>query len=427
MTQHSKLSRRRFVESAAAVGAVIAAPMIVGAQEKGAGRQFKIGLIGCGGRGTGAAVDALEAGKLLGYDVRVTATADYFKDRAVRAGQRLEAPADRCFGGPAAYHDLLATDVEIVIIAAAPLFRPLQLEAAVKAGKHVFIEKPVAVDPPGCRRVIAAGEEAVKKGLVITAGTEMRHEWPFRLTHQAVAVEKQLGRLYAGRVSFCIASMFWTRPINPQNADDLVRTWQNWQALSGDHLVEQHMHNIDVANWFCGRPPAGAVGFGGRAQRAAGDMYDFFSIDYDYGDGVHIHSMCRQVNNCKNWVGHDFVYEKGRTSGSDFAKPQQSPIPEGLIQGPSSHHQEQIDTLFYVAKGEPRDEARAVAESSAAAVMGRISAYTGQEVFWDEMMTDPAKNPAVYNLTLKPTAEDFENGTVEIPKGNMVPVPGMKA
>jgi predicted dehydrogenase len=389
MNKLSTITRRQFVRSGAAAGAAIGAPMVVGAADKGAGRKFKLGLVGCGGRGSGAANDALEAGKLLGFDVQIVALADYFLERALRAAKRFGVPEKFCFGGARGYEKLLETDVEIVLICAAPLFRPRQLEATIKAGKHAFIEKPVAVDPPGCRRVIAAGQEALKKGLVITSGTEMRHDWNFRLTHQAVAVEKALGRLYAGRVSFCIASMFSTRPINPQSADDLVRTWQSWIALSGDHLVEQHVHNIDIANWFCMRPPVSAVGFGGRAQRRAGDMYDFFSIDYDYGDGVHIHSMCRQVNDCYNWVGHDFVYEKGNCNGSNYPKPQQSPIPPDLLRGPTSHHQEQIDTLYYINKGQPHDEARAVAESTAAAVMGRISAYTGKQVFWDEMMVDP--------------------------------------
>lgn len=385
---------------------------------------IRVGLIGCGGRGRGAAVGALQAGKILGLDVRIVATADYFKERAIQAGKQLNVPAERCFSGPACYQALLQTDAQIVLMATAPLFRPLHLEAAVKAGKHVFIEKPVAVDPPGCRRVIAAGEQAEKKGLVITSGTEMRHDWNFIKTHQAVAVEKALGRLYAGRVSFCIAHMFWSKPINPKTADDLVRTWQNWISLSGDHLVEQHVHNIDIANWFCGGPPLSAVGFGGRARRPAGDMYDFFSVDYDYGEGVHIHSMCRQVNGCWNWTGHDFVYEKGRTNGSDYPKPKLSPIPADLPQGPSSHIQEQIDTLYYVNKGQPLNQARAVAESTAAAVMGRISAYTGQQVTWKEIMEDPSVSPEYYNLTLRPTAEDFETGTVEIPKENVVPIPG---
>jgi predicted dehydrogenase len=427
MSNPVPITRRGFVKATAAAGAALSGPMILGASRKGSAKKFKIGLIGCGGRGLGAVQDALEAAKILSFDVQVVGLADYFRDRALRAGKRYEVPEERCFGGPTCYQGLVETDVEIVMIAAAPLFRPRQLEAAVQAGKHVFVEKPVAVDPPGCRQVIAAGELALKKGLVITSGTEMRHDFSFRLTHQAVAVEKALGKLYSGRVSFCIGSMFATRPINPKNADDLVRTWQSWVALSGDHLVEQHVHNIDIANWFCGKPPVSVVGFGGRARRRAGDMYDFFSLDYDYGKGVHIHSMCRQVNYCWNWVGHDFVYEKGQTNGNDRPTPKKSPIPAGLPQGPSSHHQEQIDTLFYVNQGKPRDEARAVAESSATAVLGRIAAYTGQQVFWDEMMVNPKKNPDIYNLTLKPTAEDFEKGTVVIPKENVVAVPGRYA
>jgi hypothetical protein len=214
--------------------------------------------------------------------------------------------------------------------------------------------------------------------------------------------------------------MFHTKPINPKTGDDLVRTWQNWISLSGDHLVEQHVHNIDVANWFCGGPPVSAVGFGGRGRRAAGDMYDFFSVDYDYGDGVNIHSMCRQINGCWNRTGHDFVYERPDRWG-DTQKPKQSPIPADLPQAPASHIQEQLDTLYYVNKGKPVNQARAVAESTATAIMGRISAYTGQQVSWKETMEDPNANPKVYNLTLRPTAEDFDNGTVEIPKENVVP------
>jgi predicted dehydrogenase len=414
------------MQTALGAGVALGVPTILGTTAKGQGKVFKIGLIGCGGRGQGAAAGALEAGKILGFDVRIVAVADYFKQRALGAGKKFDVPPERCFGGAKSYQDLMETDAQIVLMATAPIFRPLHLEAAVQAGKHAFIEKPVAVDPPGCRRIIAAGEEAAKKGLVVVAGTEMRHDWSFIKTHQAVAVEKALGRLYAGRVAFCIASMFSTKPINPKTADDLVRTWQSWIALSGDHLVEQHVHNIDIANWFCGRPPVTAVGFGGRGQRVAGDMYDFFSVDYDYGDGVHIHSMCRQVNACWNWTGHDFVYEKGRTNGNDYPKPQQSPIPADLPQAPASHIQEQVDTLYLVNKGRPVNQARAVAESTATAVLGRISAYTGQQVSYKEIMEDPNANPKLYNLTLKPAAEDFDRGTVEIPKENVVPAPGQR-
>ncbi len=415
-----------FLRRSGATSSALAWPWVF-TSSKAAERTFKIGLIGCGGRGQGAVADALKAAKTLNFRVQVVAVADYFADRAERAGKRFDVPPARCFGGPLAYRALLETDAEIVLIATAPVFHPLFLEAAVKAGKHIFLEKPSAVDPVGCRRVIAAAEEGYRKGLVLVAGTDMRHDWNYRLTHQAVVVEKALGNLYAGRISYCIGSMFRTQPICPTSADDLVRTWQNWVALSGDHIVEQHVHNIDIANWFCGRPPVSAVGFGGRARRNAGDMYDFFSIDYDYGDGVHIHSMCRQVNGCFNWVGHDFVYEKGRTSGNNFPSPKQSPIPPDLLRGNSAHHQEQIDMLYFVAKGEPINQLRDLAESTATAIMGRISAYTGRQVWWDELMTDPNKNPALFNLQLRPTAEDFERGTVEIPQENVVALPGQPA
>jgi predicted dehydrogenase len=419
----SEFSRREFVHTTIGAGVGLGASALMGVQAQ-AGRTVKIGLIGCGGRGQGAAQGALDAAKVMGITVQIVAAADYFKDRAVGAGQRFGVPAERCFGGANGYKDLLQTDAEAVLMAEPPLFRPPHLEAAIAAGKHAFIEKPVAVDPPGCRRVIAAGEEAKRKGLVVISGTEMRHEWPYINTHQAVAVEGALGKLYGGRVSFCIGHMFRDRPIEPKTPDDLVASWQNWLSLSGDHLVEQHVHNIDIANWFCGKPPVSAVGFGGRARRNAGDMYDFFSVDYDYGDGVHIHSMCRQVNGCWNWVGHDFAYEKGHTNGADGPPPQKSPIPEDLPKGEASHIQEQIDLLYHIVKGQTTDQARAVAESTATAVMGRIAAYTGQQVLWDEIMGDPNRKPELYNLTLKPTAEDFENATVEIPPENVVPRAG---
>ena len=417
-----KMGRREFFKMAA--GASLSIPTILVARQP---KTFKIALIGCGGRGMGAVRDALEAAKLLGIEVKVVAFGDWFRERALRAGGQFGVPPNRCFGGPTAYREVLETDAEIVLIATAPAFHPVFVEAAIKAGKHLFVEKPVAVDPVGCRRVIAAGKEAEQKGLVAIAGTEMRHDFNFRLTHQAVAVEGALGRLYGGRIAFCIGHMFSTRPINPKTPDDLIRTWQNWVCLSGDHIVEQHIHNIDVACWFVGRPPVSAVGFGFRARRPAGDQYDFFSVDYDFGDGIHIHSMCRQIDGCWNWVGHDFVYEKGRTNGADFPNPRNSPIPPDLPRAPSSSVQEQVDLLYHVLKGKPVNQLQALAESTAAAIMGRISAYTGKMVTWDEIMGDPSKNPELYNLQLKPTPEDFERGTVEIPQENVVPIPGVPA
>ena len=429
------VSRRDFMRSAVAAGAAFGGFVILGATAKGQGKVLKVGLIGCGGRGRGALKQHVDAAKILndrlslGIEMKVVATADWFKDRAEAAGGPFGVPKERCFDGPLGFQKLIETDADIVLMAEAPSFRPPHFEAAVRAGKHVFMEKPIAVDPPGCRRVVEAGERAKEKGLVVVAGTNMRHEKRFIETHASVVQEKALGKLYAGRVAFCIAHMFHREPIKPTKADDLVRSWQDWIELSGDHLVEQHVHNIDIANWFVGRPPVSAVGFGGRARRNAGNMFDFFSIDFDYGDGVHIHSMCRQVNGCWNWVGHEFVCEKGRTSGNDGPPPKQSPIPDDLpfeANGKAfgGHQQEHIDLLYHLAKGKPLNQTRDVAWASAAAILGRISTYTGQMVTWEEMMGDPKKKPEIYNLTLKPTAEDFEKGAVEIPKEGEIPVPG---
>lgn len=417
--------RRHFLAGVASTGLALGGPIILGGPARAQARTHKVALIGCGGRGRGAVQDMRDAAKILGCGVQVVAMADWFRDRAVNAGKQFGVPEEHCYGGPRAYQEVMAGEAEIVMLVGAPLFRPLHLEAAVKAGKHVFMEKPVAVDPQGCRRVIAAGEEAKRKGLVVLAGTERRHLHEYRETHQALVAEAQLGKLYGGRISFSIGHMFASRPIAPKTADDLLRTWQNWLCLSGDHLVEQHVHNIDTALWFCGRPPVSAIGFGGRARRNAGDMYDNFSIDFNFGDGLHIHSVCRQINGCWSWDGQDFVFEKGHSNGSDFARPRQSAIPRDLPKAPSDHVQEQTDLLYHIQKGNVLDEARACAESTAAAVMGRISAYTGKEVFWNDVMVEGSKKPELYDLMLHPSAEDFENGTVEMPEENVVPLPGL--
>jgi predicted dehydrogenase len=423
------ISRRDFMKAAAGAGAATYGLTALGAAAPSipAAKSFRVGLIGCGGRGSGALKEHVEAGKTLGVDIKVAATADYFKDRAEKTGKAYGVPPERCFGGPDSYRKLIEAGVDIVLDAAPPLFRPGHFVACVEAGKHVFMEKPIAVDPPGCRAVMDAGLKAAEKGLTVVAGTNMRHEKRFIDTHQAVAVEGVLGKLYGGRVSFCIAHMFWKAPIQPKSAEDLIRSWQNWIELSGDHLVEQHVHNIDIANWFVGRPPASAVGFGGRARRPAGNMYDFFSVDFDYGDGVHIHSMCRQVSGCWNWTGQELVYEKGTTTGSDRAEPKKSPIPADLPQVNSGHLQEHLNLLYYLTRGKPLNQARAVAEATAAAILGRIAAYTGQNVFWRSMMDDPNKNPELYNMKVSPSAEDFEKGTVKIPEEGVIPIPGKKA
>ena len=428
------VSRRGFIRTAVRTGAAVGGLTLLGSTAKGQGKIFKVALIGCGGRGSGALAQHVEAARILnkaldlGIEVKVVATADYFARKAENTGARYDVPKERCFGGPDSYKKVAETDADIVLQATSPNFRPLHLETFVEAGKHVFMEKPAAVDPPGCRRIIAAGEAAKKKGLLIVAGTQRRHEQGYN-QRAAMIKEGAFGKILGGRVSWCMGFIGWSARdlIKPKNAGDLVRTWPNWVALCGDHICEQHVHNLDIANWFLGRPPKSCAGFGGSARRAAGDMFDFFSLDLDYGDGVHIHSMCRQIAGCWDWVGEDFVYEKSPPAGFKLQNPvPYSEIPQKNEKGQEfgGHMQEHINLLYYLAKGKELNEARSVAEATAVAVMGRISACTGQDVAWADMMGDPKKKPELYDLTCRPTAEELEKGDFEMPKERVFAIPG---
>ncbi|MHC4866130.1 MAG: Gfo/Idh/MocA family protein [Planctomycetota bacterium] len=205
----------------------------------------------------------------------------------------------------------------------------------------------------------------------------------------------------------------------------MVRNWVSFTEMSGDHIIEQHVHNIDVANWFIGHPPRRALGFGGRARRKTGNQFDFFSVQYDYRDDCHIHSMCRQVDGCYERTSEHLVGTEGSVWGSGdirSAFDKRIDIPEfSEHEGP--YVQEHVDLLTGILEGKPLNEARNVAESTLTAIMGRISAYTGQLVRWIDL-TDPSANSPWYDLVLKPTAQDLETGNVQAPPDDVVPIPG---
>jgi len=413
------ISRRDFIRTSATAAASLAA-MGVGTNRifaVGSGK-IRVGLIGCGGRGNGALGNCLAAGKHIGREMEVVATADWFKDKAESTGKRHGVPLERCFHGANAYKELLATDVDVVSIATSPNFRPVHFEAAVKAGKHVFMEKPVAVDPPGGRRIIEAGELAKEKGLGVVAGTQRRHQRGYRRNAYAIK-HGAIGRILGGCVWWCGGALWYKRKNeNESDADYLVRNWVSFTEMSGDHIVEQHVHNLDVANWFIGHPPKTALGFGGRARRKTGNQFDFFSIDLDYGDGCRIHSMCRQINGTDGGVREFFSGSEGETLGGGGLESAKTDFPEHG--GP--YVQEHIDLLNSIIEGKPLNEARNVAEATLTAIMGRISAYTGKLVRWKDMMEN--KESPWYNLTCQPTAEDFEKGPVTAPKDDVAPIPG---
>jgi predicted dehydrogenase len=416
-----EVSRRDFIKASAAVSLAAMGVSTNRIYAAGSGK-IRVGLIGCGGRGKGALSNCLSAGEHIGREMEVVATADWFKDRAIGAGKQHGVPEERCFYGADAYKKLLKTNVDVVCIATSPNFRPVHFEAAIKAGKHVFMEKPVAVDPPGGRRIIEAGELAKQKGLGVVAGTQRRHQRGYR--RNAYAIKRgAIGKILGGCVWWCGGALWFRRKNeNESDADYLVRNWVSFAGMSGDHIVEQHVHNLDVANWFIGHPPKTALGFGGRARRQTGDQFDFFSIDYDYGDGCRIHSMCRQINGTDGGVREFFAGTEGETWGGGGLKSNKNiKVPDFPEHG-GPYVQEHVDLLNSIIEGKPLNEARNVAESTLTAIMGRTAAYTGKTIRWSDMMEK--EDTPWYNLTLKPTAEDFEKGPVTAPPDDVAPIPG---
>lgn len=419
----NEVSRRDFIKTSAVTGVAVALAgknVIFAAPVK---RKFRVGLIGCGGRGTEAIGNIIEAGKFLDVDIEVVGLADWFKTQIDKVAEKYSVPESKCFVGADAYRKLLDTDVDVVLVATPPNFRPVHFEAAINADKHVFIEKPVAVDPPGVRRVIEVGELAKKKGLAVLAGTQRRHQAKYRANQYAVE-RGAVGDIKGGCV-WWVGGRLWRKRRNEgeSDADYMVRNWLNFTEMSGDHIVEQHVHNLDVANWFIGHPPIRALGFGGRARRETGNQYDFFSVQYDYASDLYIHSMCRQVKGCYVRVSEHFTGTKGSvwaggalTAGKKVKKIPNFPEHEG------PYVQEHIDMLDSIIKDKPINDARNVAESTLTGIMGRISAYTGEMVRWSEVAEK--QDSPWYNLTLTPTAEDFEKGEVTAPPDDVVPVPG---
>ena len=415
------IPRRDFVSTLAIGGlALAAAPSVLRGQSVPS--KIKVALIGCGGRGTGALGQFIAACKILGAEAEVVALADAFEDRAKRLNETYKLPATKVFVGYDAYQKVMATDCAFVLMATPPAFRPVHFAAAVAAGKHCFVEKPVAVDPVGARAIIATGEEAKKKGLAVVAGTQRRHDASY-MKNKALIDAGAIGAIRGGVVQWN-GTVPWIRrrAKDDTDADYMNRNWLNFTELSGDHIVEQHIHNVDVAIWFLGRTPVSALGFGGRARRETGNMFDFFSVDYDFGDGVRIHSQCRQITGTTGRVGEFFTGASGSCFGSGKMFGQkQVDIPAIKLDTDDSMVQEHVDLIRSAFNGKPLNDARQIAETNLAVIMGRISAYTGEMVKFDDLLKHE-KSP-YYNLKASVGPRDFEKGSVKLPV-EVPPIPG---
>jgi myo-inositol 2-dehydrogenase / D-chiro-inositol 1-dehydrogenase len=416
-------TRRDFIKKSTVLAASAGLFNISRAQSSG--MTLKVALVGCGGRGAGnrgALANFIEAAGLLGHQVEIMAVADIFAAKAAAAAEQFSVPANRVMVGAQAYQRVMETAAEYVILATPPNFRPLHLAAAVAANKHVFIEKPIAIDPPGVRAVMRLGEEGRAKGLSLVAGTQRRHSLNY-LTNQAQVEAGAIGEILGGVVMWNGTVPFLApRQPGQSNRDYLLRNWINFVEMSGDHIVEQHMHNLDVANWFIGRTPIAAVGMGGRARRVTGNQYDFFSVDYDYGDGVHINSQCRQLAGAYGRIGESFRGTHGEVLGGGKLTGRDVSIPEINVLSEDGMIQEHVDLIAGVLNDTPENRVLGVAESTMTALMGRISAYTGDLVRWRDLMDN--ENSPYYNLTHTPAAADFtDDQDVPMPEEE-IPVPG---
>ncbi len=403
-------SRRSFLHAAAVAAAAASAARAAETPV------LRVGLIGCGGRGTGAAEQALKADK----DVKLVAMGDAFEDRLKQSlgflrnekavGAKVDVTPERCFTGFDAYKGVIASGVDVVLLATPPGFRPLHLAAAVEAGKHVFAEKPVAVDAPGVRSVLASCALAKKKKLSVVSGLCLRFDNGFR---------EMVRRLQGGAVGKIVAMQANDLRGPPRAVERKegwtemeyqMRNWYGYTWLCGDFNVEQHVHFLDVCAWVMkDEYPVRAIGLGGRQTRNApehGHIYDHFSVVYEYADGTRLYSQCRQQRGCKNDISAHILGTKGRAVLSERKK--------GLViradkdwtyDGPANDmYQAEHDALFAsIRAGTPINNGEYMSHSTLLAIMGRMAAYTGQEINWEKALASKEElRPSEYSWTGKP-------------------------
>ncbi len=430
------LSRREFLRfsSLAGIAATAGLPLV---HVAGAGEadEINIGLIGCGGRGTGAVLDAMGAATRVIYpatgyhtedvaegatvakkSIRVVALADLFEDRLANCRSQLaklgmNIPKEMSFVGFEAYKQLLAVpEINYVILATPPHFRPMQFKAAVEAGKHVFMEKPVAVDVPGVKTVIEAGELARQKGLGVAAGTQRRHMTTYQQTIQRLR-DGAIGEILTARC-YWNGGQIWVIPRKPEYSDMewQLRNWNYFTWLSGDHYVEQHVHNLDIMNWVLGAHPVRvAAAVGGRQVRTGeehGHIFDHFAVEYEYPGGVRMYSQARQINGCDNLVGEAVVGTLGTSNCKDSIRPKQGSAWRFRKREASPYRKEHEDLIASIRAGEPINEAQTVAEATMTGILGREAAYSGKAITWEAAMNSSARlGPEKYELGPCPMPE----------------------
>jgi len=414
------VNRRNFLKAQALAGVALGTFRGVHASEN---NTLKIGIVGCGSRGRGAAANALKADpntKVVAIadalEERATVTADFLKNEFE---DRVQLTPETVFHGLDAYKKVIELS-DVVLLCETPHFRPLSLRAAVEAGKHIFCEKPVAVDAPGVRSALESVKIAEEKKINLVSGLCWRYD-PNVLDMMKRIHDGQIGDALSVRLNF-LTGKVWTRPRNPGDTEMMyqIRNWYNFNWLSGDIIVEQAIHSFDKALWvFRDEPPVRAYGLGGRTLRrgdhASSDIYDSMAVVYEYDDGRAIYSYCNQMN--KVFFDRD-EYVSG-TKG--FAK-----ILAGKITGQNPYSQKQVKANRYdlehvalfnaIRSGNCINDGQYSAQSTLLTILGREVCYTGKKITWDEMLnSEDSLSPKDYSMDADPPTLPDEKGRYLIP------------
>ena len=435
----SSVARRDFLKgsTAAIVGGALAANLSLARSAYAAGDdEIKIALIGCGGRGTGAANQALRTeGK-----VKLIAMADVFEDRLEGSlkqlekqgsiKERLDVPKERRFVGFDAYQKALEAGPDLVILATPPGFRPIHFEAAVNAGKHVFMEKPVATDAPGVRKVLAAAEESKKKNLAVGVGLQRRHQAQYLETIKRLQ-DGAIGDIVATRV-YWNGSTPWVHTREDLEAKEgrklsemeyQMRNWYYFTWICGDHIVEQHIHNMDVSNWLKNAFPVKANGMGGcqvRKGKDYGETFDHHAVEFEYADGSRMFSQCRHIPGCWNSVSEHAIGTNGVANISNASIESSGDKWRYRGERPDPYQVEHDDLFASIRSGNPINEAEYGAKSTMTAILGRMCTYSGKELTWDEALAS--------NINLAPDEFSFDATPKSLPDANgmyQLAVPGL--
>lgn len=429
----SSLDRRSFLKnSTLATGAILgASPHISSAFYANAADEIKVALIGCGGRGTGAAFQALSVKE----NVTLVAMADAFKDRVdkcytslmsdknPKVKARVKVAEENKFVGFEGYKKAIAL-ADVVILTTPPGFRPIHFEEAVAQGKHIFMEKPVATDAPGIRRVLKAAEESKKKNLKVVVGLQRHYQKSYLETYERVINQKQIGDIVSARCYWNNDGVWVVkREKEMTEMEYQMRNWYYFVWLCGDHICEQHIHNIDVINWFKGGHPVEAIGMGGREVRKGneyGEIFDHHYVEFQYGDGMILNSQCRHQPGTVSNVSEHLIGTKGRATEGKITDLAGNSLWRHRDTEDKNPYQVEHDVLFdCIVNNKPINDAENGAMATMTSILGRMASYSGQKIKWEDAMNS--------NVNLLPDKFDWNAMPKTLPDNNgfyPIPVPG---